>query len=424
MPFLRTAAVVLVCALGASAQYSADGVVTRTLQDPKYQAAVSTFERDYATFVDNIVSLTEIPAPSFKEAARADAFAALMRETRPTSVERDDEGNVLVLRRGTTPSAPLVAIAAHLDTVFPEGTNLKVKRDGTRLAAPGIGDNAQGAAMLIALSRALDAASVQTTADLLLIGNVGEEGTGDLRGMKYLFTKGRYKDRIRTFVSVDGAGPGDFITNAGVASRRYRVTFTGPGGHSYGSFGLVNPANAMAAAIHTLGSVQVPSTPKTTFNVGTIGGGTSVNTIPSSTWMDVDLRSESSVELDKLDRQFHALVAEAASAENRARSIGQGRIEVDLALLGARPAGVTAVSSRLILTAEAVTRAMNLDAVFGASSTDANLPMSLGIPAITIDSGLAGGRPHAPDEWIDVDRRYGISGFRRILLLAMSLTGR
>lgn len=421
MSVVRMAVVSLVCALGASAQYPADGVVTRVLQDSRYQAATGSFDTDYPRFVRDIIALTEIPAPPFKEDARAAAFAALMRDTQPTSVERDAEGNILALRQGTDPMAPVVVFAAHLDTVFPEGTDVTVRRAGTRLSAPGIGDNAQGVAMLVALSRAMQAAGVRTKNSILFVGNVGEEGTGDLRGMKHLFTKGAYRNRVGTFVSIDGVGRGDFITTGGVGSRRYRVTFRGPGGHSYGAFGLVNPANAIAMAIQKLSAIRVPASPKTTFNVGTIGGGTSVNTIPSSAWMDVDLRSESAAELEKLDEAFETAVAEAVAAENQVRSVEQGRITVSVDLLGARPSGQTPDTSRLVQVADAAARAMGLSPTLGSSSTDANLPMSLGIPAITIDSGLGGGRPHAPDEWIDVDRGRAVSGFHRVLLLLLAL---
>ena len=222
MPILRLALVLFLCALSIAAQSSPDALVTRTRQHPRFQAAAAAVARDYALFVRDIVTLTEIPAPPLGEDARAAAFLTLMRETHPASVERDEEGNVLALRRGTNSGGPVVVIAAHLDTVFPAGTNVKVRRDGTRLAAPGISDNAQGVAMLIALSRAMEAGAVQTTSDVVFVGDVGEEATGDLRGMKHLFTKGRFKDRIGIFVSIDGAGDGQFITTRGVGSRRYR----------------------------------------------------------------------------------------------------------------------------------------------------------------------------------------------------------
>lgn len=402
---------------------SADATVARVRQHADYAAAVASLARDHDRFVSDTIALAEVPAPPFKEAARAEAFAALMRATRPTSVEVDAEGNVLVLRRGSTTGGPLVALVAHLDTVFPEGTDVRVRREGSRLFAPGIGDNAQGAAALIALSRAMAAAGLAPATDVLFVGGVGEEGAGDLRGVKALLAKSRFGSRIRTVIAVDGVGDGGHIVTGAVGSRRYRATFKGPGGHSYGAFGIVNPATGLAAAVQAVAAIRVPSSPRTTHNVGAIGGGTSVNTIPSSAWMDVDLRSESETELEKLDRQFQAAVIAAADAENRARSAVSGRVTVEVTRLGARPSGQTSMRSTLVQTAIVATRALGFTPSFGASSSDANWPMSLGIPAITIDTGLNGGRAHAPDEWIDTDRRDAVPGLSRILLLALSLAG-
>ena len=241
--------------------------------------------------------------------------------------------------------------------------------------------------------------------------------------MRYLFQKGRYKNLIRTFISIDGAGPGDDVTNGGVGSKRYRVAFKGPGGHSYGAFGLVSPAFAMGSAIAKLSKVQVPSTPKTTFNVGVVGGGTSVNSIPFENWMEVDLRSESPVELSKLDNTVRDLMAQAADEENRARSTTQGKIVLDMKLIGDRPSGETPRSSPLVQTAAAVIRAAGQSPHFNFSSTDANIPMSLGIPAITLDSGATGGRAHALDEWIDVEKTGSLTGVRNVLGILLTVAG-
>jgi acetylornithine deacetylase/succinyl-diaminopimelate desuccinylase-like protein len=337
-------------------------------------------------------------------------------------VERDAEGNVMGVRRGSG-GGPLIAIAAHLDTVFPAGTNVTVKRDGTRLSAPGIGDDTRALAVLLAMIRAMDAAATRTTADILFIGDVGEEGLGDLRGMKYLFQKGTYRGRIDMFISMDGAGAGDDITHGGVGSKRYRATFKGPGGHSYGAFGLVSPAFAMGLAIAKFSDVTVPRTPKTTLNVGVVGGGTSVNSIPFESWMDVDMRSESPEELAKLEATFRRLMQEAADEENRVRSTAQGRIEVDLKLVGDRPSGETPLDSRLVQVAAAAVRASGMQPSFGYSSTDSNIPISLGIPAITIDSGGRGGRAHALDEWIDVEKTSSLRGIESAMTLLLTLAG-
>ena len=406
----------------AAPQSTYDTTVRRVANHPKLKVALETVDREHDRLVTDIIRLTEIPAPPFKEDARAAAFLEMLRAHGLTAVERDAEGNVMGVRRGKG-GGPLIALAAHLDTVFPEGTDVTVKRDGTRLAAPGIGDNSRALAVLLAMTRAMDAAKIDTASDILVIGNVGEEGPGDLRGVKHLFQRGPYKDRIGMFISMDGAGGGDDITHGAVGSRRYRVTFTGPGGHSYGAFGLVNPAFALGNAMRLFGTIQVPSSPKTTYSVGVVGGGTSVNSIPFESWMEVDMRSVSPIELRKVEAQFLAMMQQAADEENKARSTTQGRIAVDLKLMGDRPSGETPRDSAIVQTAAAVVRAMGLTPRFSFGSTDANLPISLGIPAITVDSGGRGGRAHSLDEWIDVDKSSSLQGIRSALILVLTLAG-
>lgn len=418
---LRGLVLALVCALGTGAQHPAELAVSRTLATAGYLTAAQTIDRGYDRFVDEVIALTEVPAPPFAEQARAEAFIDLARASGMTEVEQDDEGNVLVLRRGG--DGPLLVLAAHLDTVFPAGTDVTVKRDGTRLSAPGIGDDSQGVAALLALWRAMDAGVIRTTGDILFVANVGEEGNGALRGVRHLFNDGRYRDRIDAFISIDGMGNGSRITTGGVGSKRYRVTFQGPGGHSYGAFGLVNPASALAGAVQRLSAVEVPRSPKTTFNVGMMGGGTSVNAIPSSVWMEVDLRSESPDELVRLDRAFREAVEAAVADENASRLTTAGVVTVDLSVTGDRPSGQTLTTAALVQTTAAAMRATGLEPVYGWASTDANLPMSLGIPAITIDTGIVGDRAHAPDEWIDVERRRVVAGLQRVLLIVLSVAG-
>jgi acetylornithine deacetylase/succinyl-diaminopimelate desuccinylase-like protein len=389
---------------------------------PAVVRALDVLDREHDRMVAEIVSLTEIPAPPFKEDKRAAAFLKMLSQAGLTDVERDAEGNVMGLRRGRG-AGPLVAVAAHLDTVFPEGTDVGVKRDGTRLFAPGIGDNSRSLAVMLAIVRALDAANVATSSDILFVGNVGEEGPGDLRGVRHLLTKGPYRDRIRMFVSIDGVGDGTHIVNAGVASRRFRATFKGPGGHSYGAFGLVNPAFALGQAAALFSRVSVPESPKTTFNIGAMGGGTSVNSIPSEVWMDIDLRSEDPVALARLEAEFKAAMDAGAAAENAARSTRLGRIEVNLTVIGDRPGGRTPLDSPIVMTAAAVVRHLGGTPTFGSSSTDSNIPISLGIPAITIDSGGHGARAHSLDEWIDVEKSASLGGVRSALLLVASLAG-
>ena len=335
---LPSLCLIALLSLSAASQDTPDARVKRVLDDPKFKAAMAVLDREHDRIVADIVTLTEIPAPPFKEDKRGAAYLEMLRQHGLTDVERDAEGNVMGVRKGTG-NGPLIAIAAHLDTVFPEGTDVKVKREGTRLSAPGIGDDTRSLAVLLGIIRAMDAAGFRTRSDILFIGNVGEEGLGDLRGVKHLFQKGPYKDRIGLFISMDGAGGGDDITHGGVGSKRYRATFKGPGGHSYGAFGLVNPAFAMGNAIQKFARLKVPGTPKTTFNVGVMGGGTSVNSIPFESWMEVDMRSESRAELEKLNETFIGLLNEAVVEENKTRSTKQGPITLDLKLVGDRPSG-------------------------------------------------------------------------------------
>ena len=419
----RLLAGALVVALAVPQTPAPDAAVKAVIDSPRFKAAMAALDKDHDRLVSEIIQLTEIPAPPFKEAARAKAYLAMLKAHGLTSVEQDAEGNVMGIRRGTGKGGPLLAIAAHLDTVFPEGTDVTVKRSGTRLAAPGIGDDTRSLAVLLALIRAMDAAGIQTQSDILFIGNVGEEGLGDLRGVKYLFNKGPYRGRIGMFISMDGSGDGSDITNGGVGSKRYRAAFKGPGGHSYGAFGLVSPAFAMGNAMDKLGRMKVPTSPKTTFNVGVIGGGTSVNSIPFENWMEIDLRSESAAELEKLNETMMGLLNQAVAEENKARSTRQGAITLDLKLVGDRPTGQTPRESRIVQTAAAAVRAAGLTPSFGISSTDSNVPFSLGIPAITIDSGGDGGRAHALDEWIDVEKSASLRGMHIALTILLALAG-
>jgi acetylornithine deacetylase/succinyl-diaminopimelate desuccinylase-like protein len=417
--------VVMTCVLGVPLAAQAprfDAAVSTIRNSDSFKKAMAVLDRDHDRLIAEIITLTEIPAPPFKEAARGRAYLDMLRAAGLSDVEQDDEGNVMGVRKGTG-GGPLIAVAAHLDTVFPEGTDVTVKRDGNRLSAPGIGDDTRALAVLLAMIRAMDEAGIQTVSDILFVGDVGEEGEGDLRGVKYLFTKGRYKDRIRMFISIDGAGGGANITHGGVGSRRYRVTFKGPGGHSYGAFGLVSPAFAMAGAMRKFGMLKVPEKPKTTYSVGVVGGGTSVNSIPFETWMELDMRSESRDELKKLDESLIALINEAVAEENSARSTAQGAITVDMTLIGDRPSGETPADAAIVQTAAASVRAAGGRPTFGWSSTDSNLPISLGIPAITLSSGGIGGRAHALDEWIDVEKVPSLRGIEIALVTLLALAG-
>ena len=256
-------AVLSVATLGAAPAKPdpADQAVRKIVASPAFKTAVATLDKDHDRMVGDIVTLTEIPAPPFKEAEKGKAYAEMLRAEGLTDVETDPEGNVMGLRRGSGPAGgPVVVLAAHLDTVFPEGTPVKVRREGTKLYAPGVGDDTRSLAVLLAYVRALDAAKIRTKSDILFVGDVGEEGPGDLRGMRYLFGKGKYKDRIKAFFSMDG-NEAQRVTYGAVGSRRYRVAFHGPGGHSYGAFGIVNPMAAMGHAVDQLYETKVPAHP-------------------------------------------------------------------------------------------------------------------------------------------------------------------
>jgi tripeptide aminopeptidase len=274
---------VVACVAPAVAQEVAPAhaaTVKRIMDSLAYKTAVGTLQADHERWVREVIQITEIPAPPFKEHVRATAYRDMLKAHGLIDVEIDAEGNAMGLRKGTG-GGGLVVVSAHLDTVFPEGTNVTVKREGGRLHAPGVGDDSAGLATLLSLVRAMDAAGIKTKSDILFVGDVGEEGLGDLRGMRHLFTKGKYKDQIKHFFSIDGTST-TRITNCGVGSKRYRVTFKGPGGHSYSAFGLVNPMAAMSQAVVEFYKIQTPTQPKTTYAASVVGGGTSVNAIPHS----------------------------------------------------------------------------------------------------------------------------------------------
>lgn len=377
-------------------------IMKRIAARPAFKKAVAALDAEHDDWVQNIITLTEIPAPPFKEAKRAAAYAEMFRKLGLAEVTIDAEGNVLGLRRGTSkPGGKVIVVAAHLDTVFPEGTDTKVRREGERLYAPGVGDDVTGLATQLSLIHAMDAASITTPSDILFVGNVGEEGLGDLRGVRYLFTKGPYKDRIGAFFSIDGTSATDFTTG-GVGSKRYRLTFKGPGGHSFGAFGLVNPMTAMAQSVVDLYRIPVPASPKTTYSASVVSGGTSVNAIPRDITLEVDMRSESAAELAKVEQAFLAAVDAAVVKENGARSTAEGAISVDKKLVGDRPAGMTPHDAEIVRFANAAYRAAGIIPHYSSGSTDSNMPMSLGIPAITIPRAADGGRGHSIDEWIGI----------------------
>ena len=403
---------------------TAESIVKEIVVGPPFKAAAAFIDKDQEQFVRDVIALTEIPAPPFKEGKRAAAFLQMLKRDGLSDVEMDGEGNVMGIRPGIGTAPPgtargILVLSAHLDTVFPEGTDVKVKREGTVLRAPGVGDDTRGLALLLAIARAMNRGGLHTGLDLLVVGYVGEEGEGDLRGIKFLVHKGKYKDRIRKMLVVDG-NESNGITHAGVGSKRYRVTFKGPGGHSFSAFGLVNPAYAMAGAIARLSRVKVPASPKTTYSIGVVRGGTSVNSIPFEVSMDVDMRSESCAELKKVDDTFVALVKDAVAEENGSRSTKEGAIQADPKVIGERPCGETPRTAPIVRAAAAAISAFGLTPTYLVSSTDANIPMSLGIPAITIGRGGPGGRTHSLDEWTDVDPAANTINVQRALALVLA----
>ncbi len=420
---LAGAALLLLVPAAGDAQTAtpaAAATVKKITGSPAFAKAVSTFDTGHDRWVETIITLTEIPAPPFKEAVRARAYRDLFAARGLTDVEIDPEGNVLGLRKGG--GEGLVIVSAHMDTVFPEGTPVKVRREGDKLFAPGVGDDTTGLATQLAIIDAMNAAGIRTKADILFVGTVGEEGPGDLRGVRYLFTKGKYKGKAKAFFSLDGGGM-DGVTVGGAGSKRYRVTFKGPGGHSYGAFGLVNPMAAMSQAVVDFYKIQVPADPKTTYSASVVGGGTSVNSIPRETWMEFDMRSESAESLASVEKRFLAILQQAAATENAARSTKDGAITVDPKLIGDRPAGRTPLTADIVQYATAAFAGEGLKIRYGAGSTDSNIPISLGIPAITIPRVAENGRGHSVDEWVSVEKTSNLKVKRLALTMILATAG-
>lgn len=425
---LTALALALGAAFGASSAAAQNAnpaaEVKRLLASPGFKTAAATLDKDHTRIVEDGIKLAEIPAPPLHETERATVYAQMFKDAGLADVKIDEEGNVLGIRKGAKSDGKYVVVSAHMDTVFPAETDVKVKRDGTRLHGPGIGDDTMSLSVLLGFIRAMNAGHIKTRDDILFVGTVGEEGPGDLRGVRYLFTKGQYKDKIKSFFSVESGGV-DGVTNAGVGSKRYHLTFKGPGGHSYGAFGLVNPMFALGQAATEFSRMQVPATPKTTYSIGLIGGGTSVNSIPVSGWMDVDMRSESPVELKRMEERLLKIAQEAADGENFARSTREGKITVDAKLIGDRPGGLTAVDSAMVQTARAAIEAGGYKFSSHSSSTDSNMAMSLGIPALTIGRAGPGkgGRAHSLDEWIDVEKEPMVKAMTTSLSIVLATAG-
>ena len=389
------------------------------LNRPEIQETFKFIDSEIDNITSEQIRICEIPAPPFCEQERALYFQWRFNELGLAEVHIDQEGNCLGLRKGRS-ETPLLVISAHLDTVFPEGTEITVSRVGQKLLAPGIADDCCGLVALTAIAAALQAGNVETDGSILFVATVGEEGEGNLRGVRYLMTTPGWGNRVDAFISFDGAEI-DRITNQALGSKRYRVTFRGEGGHSWADFGVPNPIHAAGRAITKLASFPVPQQPRTTFNVGRIEGGSSVNSIPHEATFEVDLRSESAAELLKLDAFFRRAVREATEDENGVRRAGHRPLELTVQSIGERPSGKTPADSRLVQSAVEATRAVGAQGRLNQASTDSNMPISLGIPAITIGAGGTSGNSHTLEEWYDPRGRE--VGLKRAVLLILAMVG-
>jgi acetylornithine deacetylase/succinyl-diaminopimelate desuccinylase-like protein len=360
--------------------------------------ALAYLEANHTAHLDKQVQITEIPAPTFHEAERAKFMAGEFRRVGLKDVEIDPQGNVLGWRTGATPDA--LVLAAHLDISFAPGVNTKVRKEGKRWFAPGLADDSRGLACLLALVEALNHAKIETRRTLLFVANVGEEGLGDLNGVRYLFQQSRHRARLKAFISVDGTDPSR-IVNGGLGVKRYRVTMRGPGGHSYGNFGRPSATHAAGRMITKLATMEVPTSPRTTYNVGRIGGGTAVNAIAEEAWAEIDLRSEAPSELDRLELKMMEAMRLSAEEENKLREPSGRTVTAEAKLVSNRPAGVTEESNPLVQAALVASRRTGHQPRLTFSSTDSNLPISLGIPAITMGGGGRSDNAHSLDEWFE-----------------------
>lgn len=394
-----------------------DAALQALLADPKVVKTLDDIKADDARALAEQKRITEIPAPPFKEKVRGEYYLKRMLELGLKDAAMDSEGNVIALRKGTGGGRPKLVVSAHLDTVFPEDVDVTVKEKDGVINAPGIGDDSRGLAALLALVKAMNENGIATVGDLLIVGTVGEEELGNLRGVKALFRD--HKD-IDGFISIDGLGISR-VVNQSTGSHRYEMIFKGPGGHSFQEFGLPSAIHAMGRAIAKISELQPPSEPKTTFTVGTVKGGTSVNAIAGEARMAVDMRSNSTEELLKLEEKLLDLVRQAVADENRRWN--SDKISVEIKLIGDRPAGIVSMDSPIVqATQRAVASiARGPKVTFAGSSTDSNIAMSLGIPAVTIGGGGEGGNWHSRNEWYRPTDAW--MGPQNALLTVLMLSG-
>lgn len=371
--------------------------ITELTNNVTVKRAIESIPSQNKQNLDDLITLTEIPAPPFGEEKRAIKFASMLSEAGLKDVTIDQVGNVIGRRPGLNKKR-VIAIAAHVDTVFPIETDVKVKKQGGKYFAPGIGDNSRGLVVLLSILRTMQTEKIVSDADILFIGNVGEEGLGDLRGVKYLFREGAPK--IDAFIAIDG-GRNNRLVHGGVGSHRYRLSYSGPGGHSWGAFGMVNPHHALGRAIAEFDKLAPSVTTqgdKTSYNIGRIGGGTSINSIPFESWAEIDMRSGNQQKLDEIDAVLHVAAEKGLLQENQ-QSTKESQLVMKLERIGTRPAGKANPSQALIQQTMAAMWHIGIEPRLAISSTDANIPISLGVPAITLSRGGIGGRAHSLDEW-------------------------
>jgi tripeptide aminopeptidase len=389
---------------------------------PEVRAAFGCFRNQEPQFARWQMEVSRVAAPPFGETARSEWLATRFREIGLTDVHVDDVGNVFGIRPSS--NGRFISLSAHIDTVFPASTPLNIRQQGSRLFGPGVSDNGAGIAAMLAIASVLENCQISHSLPFVFIGNVGEEGEGDLRGMRRVFQTPHWRDSIAYSVIVDGAGSDTVVAEA-LGSRRFEVIARGPGGHSWSDFGAPNPIILLSRAIQILSETPVPASPKTTFNVGVIRGGTSVNSIPESASMRVDLRSTSMTEIDRLERALRLALENATEAENRIASPrGNRRLhaaQYEMLEIGNRPAGELPPGSRLLPVIRAVDSQLGNTAQIQRASTDANIPLSLGREAIAVGGGGTGGGAHTLQEWFDCNGRD--LGLRRILLTMLALSG-
>lgn len=388
-------------------------------QSPPIDAALERLRQFNEWTLTQQVELCQVAAPPFKEAARAAEFKRRLELLNLKAVRIDDEGNVIAERTGAR-GGPRVVLSAHLDTVFEDSIDVSVRRSGTRLEGPGINDDCRGLAVVLAVARALQEGDIRTFGPVVFVGTVGEEGAGNLRGVRHLVDRQTAGGKVDYFISVDGAGLS--ATTRAVGSHRYRVTIRGPGGHSWLDFGIPNPIHALGRAIAGIAQIQVPTEARTTFSVGMIDGGTSVNAIAMSASMDVDLRSEKQDALDSLDARMRRAVQAGIDGEHARWPGAAARLAAEFREIGRRPAASQPDTAHIARATVAAGRALGFIPALVSSSTDANYPMSLGIPSVTLDGGGSGGAAHSTAEWYD-DGTGGWRGPQWTLLLVLSLAG-